>query len=168
MSTYCELCGKEVKGEGFKVVCIDNATLRICIFCYEKIRRDKSVSTVKPMTLEKTFVKVSGVATGGSKGRIGEEYEVVEDYAKRIREAREKLGWSQNALANRLRVSESIVKRIESGRLKPGLELARRIEKVLGIKLIEPVVDEMVEYASGRVDDGLTIGDLVKFKKEKK
>ncbi|MEM4695941.1 MAG: multiprotein bridging factor aMBF1 [Desulfurococcaceae archaeon] len=172
MSEYCELCGKPVVKSDAKYIYVDGAYLHVCINCYNKfkgknvsegvIEKHDSVKT-RPIGLQKEI----DLYRKNNRPVLGDEYEVVEDYANRIREARERIGWSQEALASKLKVSVSLIKRFESGRLKPGIELARRIERILGVKLLEPVVDEELEHRSSRGDDSLTIGDLIKLDKDK-
>ena len=88
----------------------------------------------------------------------------MEDYADRVRRARQQLGWSQAVLARKIGEKENTVKRIESGRLMPTIDLARRLEKVLKIKLLEPVVEE--EFSSERANTYLTLGDIVRIRGE--
>ena len=105
--------------------------------------------------------------TGRTVSREVEEYEVVEDYSVRIRRARERLGWSRKVLAEKVRVSENVIRRIEDGSLMPTIDLARRLEKVLGIKLLEPVVDEYYESStSKRRYEELTLGDIAEIRED--
>nr|2MEZ_A Chain A, Multiprotein Bridging Factor (MBP-like) [Saccharolobus solfataricus P2] len=95
------------------------------------------------------------------------ELEIVTDYYKIIKTAREQLGISQQQLAQKLKVSENIVKRFESGKLKPTISQARQLEKILGIKLVTPL--ENNEESEKEFDDtGLTLGDVVNIKEGKK
>ncbi len=105
--------------------------------------------------------------------RLAERYEVVPDYAERVRRARERLGMSQEELAIRVKEKVNVIKRIEAGTLVPPVDLARRLEKVLGIKLLEPVVEEETLAApsgGGRrrrsEDFELTLGDIVEIREE--
>ena len=50
----------------------------------------------------------------------------------RVRELREKLGWSQGELAERLAVSRQTVNAIETGKYDPSLPLAFRIARLFG------------------------------------
>lgn len=103
---------------------------------------------------------------GGGLGAV-ERYEVVEDYAQRVRRAREKLGLTQKELAIRVKVGEKVIKRIEAGTLVPSIELARRLERVLGVKLLEPVaeLEEEPETGGGREDKFyLTLGDIAELR----
>ena len=68
------------------------------------------------------------------------------------------------ALAQRVMEKESVIKRIESGRLRPSIQLAKRLEKALGIKLLEPVGDEDIDIGSPQKDFVLTLGDAANIK----
>ncbi len=105
---------------------------------------------------------------GTSLGAV-ERYEVVPNYAELIRRARERLGWTHRILAEKVRESERTIKRIEAGELVPTIDLARRLERVLGIKLLEPVVEEADEaLASGgqRKRFYLTLGDIAEIRED--
>jgi putative transcription factor len=97
-----------------------------------------------------------------------ERYEVVPDYAEIIRRARERLGWSHKVLAEKVRESERTIKRIEAGELVPTIDLARRLEKVLGVKLLEPVVEEDYAEAGSRSRRRfyLTLGDIAEIRED--
>ncbi|MFO1473005.1 MAG: helix-turn-helix transcriptional regulator [Lysobacterales bacterium] len=50
----------------------------------------------------------------------------------RVRELRERRGWSQGELAEQLEVSRQTVNAIETGKYDPSLPLAFRIAKLFG------------------------------------
>jgi len=56
----------------------------------------------------------------------------------RVRELREKFGWSQAELAEQLEVSRQTVNAIETGKYDPSLPLAFRIARLFG-KSIETI-----------------------------
>ena len=56
----------------------------------------------------------------------------------RVRELREKLGWSQGELAEQLEVSRQTINAIETGKYDPSLPLAFRIARLFG-KSIETI-----------------------------
>lgn len=76
------------------------------------------------------------------------------------------MGISQQQLAQKLKVSENIVKRFESGKLKPTISQARQLEKILGIKLVTPLENEESEKEFDETE--LTLGDVVNIKEGKK
>ncbi len=171
MPCYCELCGREVFDERqCRTVVVEGAVLRVCPQCYNRlVKQGKAVEyrvTVMPRQTIRTRTRKPRSIP---KRILMEEYEVVPDYAKRIRQARERMGWSTRVLAEKVREKENVIKRIEAGRLTPSIELARRLERVLHIRLLEPVVDEYSGYSRGSgEEDYFTIGDLIKIKTSKK
>ena len=96
--------------------------------------------------------------------RVRDDYDIVPDYGEVIRRAREAKGWTQAALAQKLRVSESIVRKLEAGKMKPSIDLAKRLERVLRIKLLEPVIEE--EYVGEDEEEVVTLGDVVVVRDE--
>ena len=65
----------------------------------------------------------------------------------RVRELREKLGWSQGELAEQLEVSRQTVNAIETGKYDPSLPLAFRIARLFG-KSIEAIFLTLFVLAS--------------------
>ena len=63
----------------------------------------------------------------------------------RIRELRERFGWSQGELAERLEVSRQTVNAIETGKYDPSLPLAFRIAELFGL-----AIEEVFESPSRR------------------
>lgn len=170
MTCYCEICGREVLDERMcKTVVLDNAVLRICPQCYKRLVKQGRVREViesrkKPVSKPS---RTRWIKTSIPRRLLEESYDIVEDYAERIRRARQRLGWTQAVLAQKVREKENVIKRIEAGRLKPSIELARRLEKVLGITLLEPVVEESTTSLSSGDEDYYTIGDFIKIKRNK-
>ncbi|MET1160233.1 MAG: multiprotein bridging factor aMBF1 [Thermoprotei archaeon] len=164
MPCYCEICGREVKYSYLcRTVVLDNATVKVCPDCYRRLIKEGRIKTATQTVQKPSSTKTrQNIPT-----RILESsYEIVEDYATKIKRAREKKGWSQAVLAQKVQVSENVIKRIEAGRLKPGIQLARKLEKILGITLLEPVVEEYKSFTN-KEEDYLTIGDIIKLKDEK-
>jgi len=95
------------------------------------------------------------------------EYEVVEDFAERIKEAREAMGLTRELLARLVGEKESTIRRIESGTLIPNLDLARKLERALKIVLVVESPLYGYEESSKEERYELTLGDIVKIKKRK-
>jgi len=159
---YCEMCGAPIIKEAYKIR-IESSTLTVCKKCYSRASTAPGSSEI-----------LSVQAPGGSRPkaaakyktkRQGERYrverDVVDDYPTLVRRAREKLGLTTAELAVRVREKETVIKRIESGKLRPTLDLAKRLEKALGIKLIEQVSSEEKPSTIGESGKPeLTLGDL--------
>jgi len=188
---YCEMCGAPVDKKQVRTVFVEGALLKVCSNCYSKLMAKKSAESlalaqqrasisVRPSTpIQRpayggAMHRINRVGSGTqsrrtARDRVYERFELVEDYAVRIRQARERLGWSTRVLAMKVKESEATIKRIESGKLRPTIDLARRLEEVLGIKLLVPSVDEeFMELDRGKKakDVGVTLGEIVSIREE--
>lgn len=107
-------------------------------------------------------------ASSGFSFKFRDELEVVEDYYRRVREAREALGWNKEILAERVKEKVSVIRRIEAGEMVPTIALARKLEHVLKIKLLEGVPEYTPPPMKSKSSD-LTLGDVaeIKFKKKR-
>ena len=133
MVLRCEVCGNPVYGTANKVQ-IDGSTFHVCPSCSRlgKPVRQKMEGN-RPTSLKPITPKPN---------RITEELELKEDYHKIIKQTREKLGLSQEALGRKINEKPSVIKLLESGKLKPDNVLARKLEHFLKVQLLIPIVDE--------------------------
>jgi putative transcription factor len=166
----CELCGRPIYGKAYKVV-VEGVELTVCASCYLKLLKDKGLAkkATNKAQSKRELPRPEKNAVRLRTRRKVENYDIVEDYAKRIREARERLGFTRAELARRVQEREVTLGKIETGRLMPTIDLAKRLEKVLKIKLLEPVVDvEEEPEATGRKPGKsvLTLGDIAVLKKD--
>jgi putative transcription factor len=88
---------------------------------------------------------------------------VIDDFADKIRQKRDSLCITQDDLAKMMSERASLFQKIESGHFKPSIELARKLENFLKIKLVETREEEAVA-ASKKDPNILTIGDLIQMK----
>lgn len=122
----CELCGA-TSHEKLNVVEIDGAILHVCNNC---ARFGKKV-----MPRSSLPVKRDSPALKGS--TYNENLVVNENFPILIKSAREKLGLTQQELGRRLGEKASVISKLETGKLKPSIPLARKIENILKIKILE-------------------------------
>ncbi len=179
---YCELCGTPIRRRDAVRIVLEGAVLLVCPRCASRIRSKKAPSQSNPrmpstgakrtvvQQSSRTFSKPSTPRRRGISRRIMESLEVVPDYASRVRNARQRLGWTTRILAEKVGEPESVIKRIEDGRLMPTIDMAMRLEKVLKIKLLQPVVEDEEEISkyTGRVSTELTLGDIANIRVRKK
>ena len=92
------------------------------------------------------------------------EEEIVPECASRVHRARERMGITQKELAELLNEKESVINRIEAGRMVPPISLARRMERKLAITLVAVLDEEDVGPFKSH-DAPLTLGDVVKVRK---
>jgi len=137
---YCEVCGRPA--EKAYVVKIEGATLVACESCAERGEVISEYRERRKFTSSQTYV------------------DLVEDFGKRIKEARKRLRMDLNALSRETGISVKALKLIEEERIIPTAEQVRRLEKALGIELREE--EEEVELP--RSDFTLTLGDVVRIR----
>ncbi len=90
---------------------------------------------------------------------------IVDDYAARIRAAREHLNLTQEAFAKKLSEKVSIIQKIEAGNFKPSIKTARKLEKTLKISLVDQVEDSNIPFKQeSSSSEGLTMADFIKKK----
>lgn len=149
----CEICGKKIIGRPMKTK-IESSIMLTCNECakFGKIQREPPKAR-KPKPFKRT----------PRRRELAEE--VVEDYKALIRDAREKKGWSREKLAEKIYEKASVVNRIESGKMVPDIKLARKLERILNIKLIEKQEDIQPENIKISSSKGATIGDIARIKR---
>ena len=155
---YCDLCGAPIRGKGHTVV-YEGGVVTVCDACYARIAK-----YAKPYREEK--VQAKNTVQHQRRPKEEKELMVVDDYAVIIKNARERLKMTQKDLADKLKVSENIIKRFEGGKLKPTIDQARALEKILGVKLVEEVPSGGEASSRVRLDE-LTLGDIVNIRERK-
>lgn len=95
------------------------------------------------------------------------ELEYVEDFGSEVRRAREAMGISQSELAIMAKTKETIIKKIEQGEFNPPIDLAKMLEKILKITILQPSVEERVKTAPPQPFQGYTLEDLLKRQQNK-
>jgi putative transcription factor len=117
------------------MVVVDGTVFNVCAACSKH---------GKPYVPAQAGKKKKPVAAKQQK-KIGltDETVLAPDFAKRIREARMKMGLTQEQLGMKMSEKVQPLKKIESGALKPDELLAKKLERHLGIKL----------YVSANSDD---------------
>lgn len=99
-------------------------------------------------------------------GVLIDDLELIEDYAKVIRVARQKKQFSQEELAQKIGERISTLQSIEAGRLKPTGKAIRGLERELEISLLEPIGSVPIKVSSDKSDSGPTLGDRVVVKRK--
>ena len=149
----CDLCGKSAE---LVQAIVEGSMLNVCREC-SKFGNVIQVNKTRPIVQSKIR-------------KIMHDEDVIDivrvDFHNVIKEAREKLGLKQEDLAKKLNEKESLLHKLETGNIRPSLDLARKIEKVLNIKLVEKHIEDQGRRVNLK-DDNLTIGDLIKIKEKK-
>ncbi|HIH19455.1 TPA: TIGR00270 family protein [Candidatus Micrarchaeota archaeon] len=147
----CEICGAPEAGY---LILIEGAKLNVCSDCSNsgKLLRSPPAQEMR-----------SDLGTTRHK----EELEVVEGYGSIIANARKKLGLPIEVLAERINEKMSFLERIEHERTLPDEKVAHKLEKELGIKLLQGVVSTSGS-ASSQAKGGITLGDILEIERKGK
>lgn len=148
----CEMCG----GDGpLKKTKVEGTTLKLCEDC-------QSVGDV--VESPSGSVTRSRSSSSSRRSRSGGGKDLAPDVGKRVKRAREENGLSVSALADRLKEKDSVVRRIESGKLTPDRSLARKLERKLDVDLYEEAPE--VSQGSSSETSEATIGDVADVRKQ--
>ena len=133
--SYCELCGHQTFEK--KMVIVDGTVFNVCIPCSKR---------GKPYLLPQTAVKKRKPLAVKSQKKIGlaDETILTPNFARLIRETRMKMGLTHEQLGMKMNEKAQLLKKLETGSLKPDEIFAKKLERYLGIKL----------YVSTNSDEG--------------
>ncbi len=146
----CELCG--ASGNLLKAI-VENSELNVCEKCsgFGKVT-GRTINPIQKAEYPKFAQKEE------------KSLLIVENFGQIIRKKRELLGLSQKDFAKKISEKESIIHKIEVQAIEPNMELTIKLEKLLGIKLIEESQEEQLPLQKQKINE-LTFGDLVKVRK---
>ncbi len=174
----CEICGKE-SSEVYEVVYMGKRVYA-CLECINKyglirIRKAGSFSfrnkpivarKIKEKKINKVNIIKSNVKNKRTFTALNNLPDFVEGYGKLIKSKRESLGLTQEDLSRELKVKVSYIKKIESEVLPPSIDIARKLEKMLKIRLFKEGKEEYKPLSYDEEDLSVTLGDLIKFEDE--
>jgi len=152
----CDMCGSE--GRMYKAE-IEGSDLTVCENCS---KYGKIIKEVKEKVIVKPKKEIIMTEIGPKKEVISI---VVEDFAERIKRKREKLSIKQEDFAKTINEKVSLIHHIETGKFTPSIELARKLEKALKIKLVAQHEETHEKTSSGSSGE-FTIGDFIKINKK--
>jgi len=169
----CEMCGETIRGAP-KLVRVEGAELSVCSKCgkfgteVQQVRRTDIGVSPRGAGGRPAPKPAGGAATVRYKRDMFDymEGDVVDDYAIRIRQAREAKGLSQKDLAMQLKEKEHLIRKIENSDLIPEENVRKKLEKVLEIRLIDTPSTDEEKKVMGKLTP--TLGDLTIIRKAKK
>lgn len=151
----CEVCGND---EGPYIVLIEGARLHTCSSCSRmgKILAAPQAPRAAPPPGSNAFSREP-------------EFELVEGYGRLIAQARMKMRLPLQVLAERLAEKESFLERVEHEKARPPVSLARRLEKELGVSLLEEASTGGASPTESKgPNKGVTLGDILEIQRKKK
>ena len=148
----CEVCGK--KFNDLYLVEIEGAQMMACRNCSQgkEILRSFSDAKAEPVVV---------------RTQKRDAVEVVENYGKIIKHARESLGLPTKVVAERINEKESAIIRVEEEKGLPDDRLAKKLEHFLGIRLLVSQEAEKKSYSNAKQSE-VTIGDSIIIKDKRK
>ncbi len=157
----CEICGAGIPGIPQKIV-IDGSTLEVCKGCehFGKPADKWSPVSKKMVPIERAFT----VKRPRPRDHFKDLVELVPEFGRKIREAREGLGLSPEDLGTRIKEKSTLLRKIEREEISPEDEVRKKLERELKIKLTDQVTEERVK--SGGRERGLTLGDIASIKRK--
>ena len=154
----CEMCGQE-KLHLYKAI-VEGSLLSICERC-KKFGEVISVEKPKIREQKKEEKKQKPKLLDEEKQEV-----LIDAYSEKVKEAREKKGLTQEKLANAIAEKESVIHKIESNQITPPMNLIKKLEQFLRIKLTEEFDPDKEPVKKFDIkDETVTIGDLIRIKR---
>ena len=169
----CEMCGEIIRGVP-KLVRVEGAELSVCSKCekfgteVQQVRRTDIRVPQKGPAARSSPSPATGVAQVRYKRDMFDfmEGEIVDDYAARIRHAREQKGLSQKDLAMQMKEKEHLIRKIENSELIPEDDVRKKLQKALDIWLLDTQASEEEKKVPSKLTP--TLGDLTVIRKARK
>ncbi|MGI0050058.1 MAG: multiprotein bridging factor aMBF1 [Nitrososphaera sp.] len=130
--SYCELCGRPATEK--KMVIVDGTVFNVCTACSKHGK--PYVPAQVPARRKPAAIKQQ------KKIGLADETMLAPDFAGLIREARMKMGLTHEQLGMKMNEKAQLLKKFETGTLKPDEILAKKLERYLGIKLYVSASDD--------------------------
>ncbi len=152
----CDLCGKNENS--LAKALIEGVELDVCEACS---KFGKVIQPIKRPSPKEQHQKIMQRAEPKE-----EKTELlIDNYADLIKKRRETMGLSQKDFAMRISEKESLVHHMETGHFTPSIPMARKLEKILGVKLVEEYEEKHEASGKNKKEGGFTLGDFIKVKK---
>jgi putative transcription factor len=154
----CDICGSK---EATARALIEGTEMSVCSGCSSFGKVVSAIRHEQPTKNKKTAVEHEQKPLVKGRGELVQM--IIPDYGSIIKNRREKLGIKQEDAAKKLCIKESLLHKIETGAFEPNIELARKLEKFFGVKLVEQVEEQRMAAAKTDSEE-FTIGDFIKVK----
>ena len=139
----CEMCGKDVSG--LTPTRVEGTILQLCADCAKFGQAVVRVGPAIPAAhgADEVYLEPQRAAVYRPRRSTEErdvfadmpEMELSPDWYRRIRQAREHLGWTPEEFGKRLNEKKSLVLKVEAGSFRPSDAILKKIERLLKIRL---------------------------------
>ena len=143
----CDMCGVEA---GLYKTRIEGTMLTVCSGCVKygeiiaKVEDPAKPTVSAPKSKRPEIIQL-----------------ISSDYSAIIKNKREEMGLKQKEFAKRIAEKESVIHKLESKHMKPSIDLARKLERFLNVKLIEQY-EEKSKAAKTTENSKFTIADFIR------
>lgn len=149
----CEICGSTAKNA--KRISLEGSEVNVCERCAPHGSLVKDISHSSAMIRKRQTYRREEIVT-----------DIADDYDTLIKQARTQRGWNQQQLGRKINEPESLIKKLEAGKIEPSEKVAKKLETELRIELLIPMQNVIVELQKQQTKE-LTLGDIVTIKKRK-
>lgn len=161
----CEMCGQEVPR--LRKINIEGSVLSVCSNCVKfgsgSSSKGADQATVPDTITERLERREKRLRTKDV--FESSQKELALDYSKRIRNARQSKGMSQEDLGKKINEKKSVVAKLEHGDMIPDEKLIKKLERALDISLKETLTSASAPQKT-ETPHGMTLGDFIKVKKK--
>lgn len=145
------MCGRGMNDA--YIVSVEGTELRVCLSC----SKGKKVLYREVEARKGAGAKGAAIARPKPKG----ESELVEGYGRRIHEARDSMRIPLKVLAEMISEKEAYISRVEEEKTKPTIELTKKLEKALNIRITQQSEEEPGKAHGKTHGGGATLGDFI-------
>jgi putative transcription factor len=158
------MCGKEVPVT--KPMLVEGTKLNLCPNC-ARFGDDYKASSAAPGSPVPKSVIEERLQKRERRMQSRDVYssttkELIEDYGRAVREAREAKGMDQEEFAKSILERKGNIARIEANDLVPDDKMIAKLEKALGISLREDVQSGGQVGGGNRRSEGMTLSNFIK------
>jgi len=177
---YCSICGNY--SEHIGIYSVEGISMEVCPDCSAFGKKDRSAAQNRAIHARlnspeykariKEFIKAEK-ARYANKFSLESGERVIDDYVEIIRKIVQKNQWTNEEFAKKLNEKESYISQILSGHMRPSLEVAKKIERLFKVNLVETFDlsssgNPAITHGSSNSFDKITFADLIKQAMEKK
>lgn len=151
----CELCGRDCPT--CREATVDGVPMMLCPQCGRHGEGGPPASVSAPI---KRFIQKRAKRSQPKDIYKKMEKELISNYNEEIKTARKKKGLSREDLGFKIGERTVTISKIENGDLRPSDKTIAKLEKELGITLLEEV--KTVTPGHAKTGSGMTLGDFIK------
>ncbi|HLH45411.1 MAG TPA: multiprotein-bridging factor 1 family protein [bacterium] len=156
MPSFCEMCGR-MSNEALTPINHYGEKLFVCKQCLNNEKRKYTQKQGEQSTLIR-------MRSWQSPAIREPDYDIIDNYFQIVKEAREKNGATIPELALKVGIKESVLRRIEAGRLQPDIETAKKLERFLHVTLLTKRENTQLLKPSSQGESGLELRHVAKLK----